>query len=64
MIHTIKIIFGTEQVDKYESEMPFTEDEILNYVKEYSFNTKEELDSFNFGMSEAYDWLKYCEWKI
>ncbi len=61
MNHKIKIIFGTEQVDKYENGIAFTKYEIKNYIKEYSFNTKDELDAFNLGMNEAYDWLDFCE---
>ena len=60
MKHTIKIIFGQEQVNKYYNGIELTLIEVKDYMKEYSFDTKEELDAFCYGMDEASGWIKFC----
>ncbi len=58
MKHSIKIIFGKEQVNKFLSETPFSEEEKSINEKEYHFETKSELDAFVKGVSETVGWLE------
>jgi hypothetical protein len=58
MMHTAKIIFGKEQVDKFITNIPLSKDELLINVKEFSFETKAELMSFKKGINEAIGWTE------
>lgn len=60
MKFSTKILFGEEQVRNYMAGIPLTTLEISEFTKEYSFDTQEELNAFNYGMNEAYSWLEYC----
>lgn len=58
MKYTIKIIYGKEQVIKFYNNEPFSNEEKLNNLKEYKFNSKEELDAFCFGVNETIGWTE------
>lgn len=58
MKHTIKIIFGKEQVNKFLSDVPLTEKEKSINEKEYHFETQLELDAFLKGVNETVGWLE------
>ena len=58
MKHSIKIIYGKEQVNKFLSEVPFSEEEKNINEKEYHFETQSELDAFLKGVSETVGWLE------
>ena len=60
MKYSTKILYGEEHVRNYLSGTPLTTQEISEFTKEYSFDTQEELNAFNYGMNEAYCWLEYC----
>lgn len=55
----LQVLYGTEQVRKYENEEALTEEEKETYLKEYSFETEREKRAFLNGMDEATDWLEY-----
>ncbi len=58
MTHSIRIVFGKEQVNKYLSDIPFSEEECSINEKEYYFDTKVELDAFVKGINGAVGWLE------
>ncbi len=58
MKHKVKIIFGKEQVNKFLSDVPFSIDEKTINEKEFSFETKSELDAFIKGVNETIGWLE------
>lgn len=58
MKHSIKIIFGKEQVNKFLSDIPFSEEEKNINEKEYYFETQLELDAFLKGVNETIGWLE------
>lgn len=59
MKHSIKIIFGKEQVNKFLSDIPFSEEEKMINEKEYHFETQSELDAFIKGVNETVGWLDH-----
>lgn len=60
MRHTLKVIFGKEQVVKIYNNIPFTTEEPGQNVKEYAFNSIEEKSAFIKGLNEAIGWLDFC----
>lgn len=60
MKHTLKIVFGKEQVIKIYNNEPLTEEELKNNLKEYSFSSEEEKISFIKGVNEAIGWTECC----
>lgn len=60
MIQKVKIIFGKEQVIKLYNEEPLSNDELQNNLREYTFNSIEEKNSFLKGIDEAIGWTEYC----
>jgi hypothetical protein len=58
MKHTIKIVFGKEQVDKFIANIPLTKDEKEINLKEYSFDSEVEMLAFKKGINEAIGWLE------
>jgi hypothetical protein len=58
MKHTIKIIFGKEQVDKFIANIPLTKDEKEINLKEYSFDSEAEMLAFKKGVNEAIGWVE------
>jgi hypothetical protein len=58
MKHSIKIIFGKEQVNKFLSDVPLTKEEKSINEKEYHFKTQLELDAFLKGVNETVGWLE------
>lgn len=60
MNHSIKIIFGKEQVNKFLSAVPFTKEERLINEKDYHFETEIELDAFIKGVNTTVGWLECC----
>ncbi len=58
MMYSIKIIFGKEQVEKFISNIPLSEDEQRINVKKYSFETEVELNAFKKGINEAIGWVE------
>jgi hypothetical protein len=58
MKHSIIVIFGKEQVDKFYQNEPFTDAERENHIKTYHFSSIKELDAFSFGINEAIGWLE------
>jgi hypothetical protein len=60
MKHTLKVIFGKEQVVKIYNNTPLSDEEIKMNVKEYQFNSAEEKQAFIKGLNEAIGWLDFC----
>lgn len=56
MKHTLKIIFGKEQVLKAYNGENFSDEELRLNVKEFSFNSEEEKNAFANGVYEAMGW--------
>lgn len=56
MKYVIKIIFGKEQVNKFLSDVHFSDEEKSINVKEYHFETKDELVAFQKGINEGVGW--------
>ena len=59
MKHSIKIIFGKEQVIKYHQNEPLSPEEAQINLKEFSFNSKKELEAFCLGLDEAVGWMEW-----
>ncbi len=55
--YSILVLFGSDEVNKYNNNEFVSEDEFLNNFKYYSFDTKKELDAFIFGLEEANGWM-------
>ena len=60
MKHTVKVIFGKEQVVKVYNNEPLTEEEQSLFVKEYEFETLQEKLAFIKGLNEANGWVEFC----
>jgi hypothetical protein len=60
MKHTLKIIFGKEQVIKAYNGVALNKEELSTNVKEFSFDTVEEKEAFVKGVQEAMGWTAYC----
>ena len=60
MKHTVKVIFGKEQVIKVYNNEPLTDEEKSLFVKEYEFETLKEKLAFIKGLNEANGWLEFC----
>jgi hypothetical protein len=60
MKHTLKVIFGKEQVVKIYNNTPLSDEEIKLNVKEYQFNSAEEKQAFIKGLNEAIGWVDLC----
>jgi len=60
MKHTLKVIFGKEQVIKAYNNESFTDEELAINVKVYSFNTNEEKEAFVKGINETIGWTECC----
>lgn len=58
MKHSVLIIFGKEQVNKFLSNVPFSKEEKNINEKEYHFETKAELDAFLKGVNVTVGWLE------
>lgn len=56
--HT-KIIFGKDEVRKYHNGEDFTDDEKNINLKNYTFETDAERDTFYEGINEAMGWFEY-----
>jgi hypothetical protein len=60
MKHTLKIIFGKEQVLKVYNGENLRDEELKANVKEFSFNSEEEKNAFANGVYEAIGWSDCC----
>jgi hypothetical protein len=60
MKHTVKVVFGKEQVIKVYNNQPLTDEEQILFVKEYEFETLQEKLAFIKGMNEAIGWIEFC----
>ena len=60
MKHTLKVIFGKEQVVKIYNNTPLSDEEIKLNVKEYQFNSAQEKQAFIKGLNEAIGWVDFC----
>lgn len=60
MKHSLKVIFGKEQVAKRHNNKPFTDEEIKLNLKEYQFNSDDEKQAFIKGLNEAIGWIEFC----
>ncbi|MCU0417102.1 MAG: hypothetical protein MUE33_07940 [Cytophagaceae bacterium] len=60
MKHTIKVIFGKEQVVKTYINKQLTNEEMQLNVKEYQFTSDEEKQAFIKGLNEAIGWMDFC----
>ena len=58
-MYTIKIIFGKEEINKFLSDIPFSEYEKIINEKEYLFENQIELDAFLKGINEAVGWSEF-----
>lgn len=58
MKYTLKVVFGKEQISKIYNNEPFSQEELDNNIKEYSFNSIEEKDAFIKGINEAVGWTE------
>ena len=59
MSYSVKVIFGKEEILKYENDDKFSTDEILCNVKEYRFQTESEMRAFLQGMEAVVGWTEY-----
>jgi len=55
----IQIIFGKEQVDRFISNIPLSNEEFELNVKAYPFKSKIELEAFKKGVSETIGWMEF-----
>lgn len=62
-MHTLKIIFGKEQVLKNRRGVALNEEEMALFVKEFHFSTIAEQESFKNGMEAAAGWMEWEEWE-
>lgn len=60
MKHTLRVIFGKEQIVKTYNNKALTDEEIKLNVKEYLFNSEEEKLAFIKGLNEAIGWVDFC----
>ncbi len=60
MKHSLKVIFGKEQVLKFFNNESLTAEEIELNTKEYQFNTVEEKIAFMNGLHAAIGWVEFC----
>jgi hypothetical protein len=60
MKHTLRVIFGKEQIVKTYNNEALTDEEIKLNVKEYLFNSEEEKLAFIKGLNEAIGWVDFC----
>lgn len=58
MKHTVKIIFGKEQVNKFHNNENFTEEELNLNVKEFCFETEVEKLAFCKGVEVSVGWTE------
>lgn len=61
-MHTLKIIFGKEQVLKNMRGEALNEEEKVLFVKAFHFSTMAERESFKNGMEAAAGWMDWVEW--
>lgn len=59
MSYHTKIIFGKDEVRKYNNGEDFTDDEKIIHLKKYIFETDAERDTFYQGINEAMGWFDY-----
>jgi hypothetical protein len=60
MKHSVKVIFGKEQVIKVYNGELLNEEEQSLFVKEYEFDTLQEKMAFINGLNEAIGWVEFC----
>lgn len=60
MKHTLKVIFGKEQVAKILNNEVLSEEELNVNVQEYLFETEIEKQAFIKGLNEAVGWTDIC----
>ena len=60
MNHTVKVIFGKEQVLKIYNNENFTEAELKTNVKFYVFHSIQEKLAFIKGINESIGWNVCC----
>ena len=53
----LTVLFGSDQVRKFHNKEIFSDSEIAEHMKFYSFETEIELNAFIFGLQEANGWL-------
>ena len=53
----ITILFGSDQIRKFHNKEIFSEEEINDYTKSFSFRTREEFEAFILGIETANGWL-------
>ncbi len=56
-VFLLTILFGSDQIRKFHNKEIFSEEEINNYTKSFSFRTREELEAFILGIETANGWL-------
>ena len=56
----IEILFGEQEVRKYEQGTEFTDYEKILNIKAYYFNSELEKQSFIRGLEEGIGWNNYC----
>jgi len=60
MKHHVRVIFGKEQVIKFNNDESLTKDEKNVFEKEFGFDTLEEKSAFIQGLNEAIGWVDFC----
>jgi len=53
----VTVLFGSDQIRKFHNKEIFSEEEISQYTKAFSFETRKELDAFILGIETANGWL-------
>jgi hypothetical protein len=53
----ITVLFGSDQVRKFQNKEIFSEEEIAHYTKNYEFETDKELCAFILGLEAANGWI-------
>lgn len=59
MKYLAEIIFGKDQVIKYNNNESLTDFEKIINLKKFTFETREERNAFYKGISEAMGWLEF-----
>ena len=53
----VTVLFGSDQVRKFNNAEIFSEEDIFEYAKLFQFKTQNELDAFILGLEAGNGWL-------
>lgn len=58
MKHSVKVVFGKEQVTRAHNNESFRQEDLDLFIKEYNFETIEEKNAFIKGLNESVGWME------